>query len=256
MLRSTNHFWLVEPGRKPRKQAIPNGGGQPIKGGAIVVDGPIGWPDHEVENAIYQVTSMVPQARLVLTPVLALPLVTANPSWLSPEHICDRLDHRPIDTRYMVDMITTDGMCFPELGTIFISLSSTTSPSKIANHEVWHYAETRLLTDKEVALVGMVYGVMSTFFAKAGQPMPCAEPSEWAACAFVQWLTLHTHTMMVLMQPPFETLFHQLASGAMSKRPVLEPRLSIDETYLAIAREHGYVPFVEKDLASSPRRRR
>jgi len=250
MYETMKQFWLVEPGRKPRKKAIPEGGGQPIKKGAIVVEGTLGWPEHEVENAIYQVTSMVPQSTLVLAPVLALPETHASEEHIWPENICDRIDHRPIETRYMADMITTDGVCFPEFGAIYISLSSTTSPSKIANHETWHYAETHLFTDKEVALIGMAYGVMSTFFAKIGRAMPYAEPSEWAACAFVQWLGLHNHTMMVQMQPPFETLFHELASGDMSKRPVREPRLSIDRTYLAVAEEHGYVPFVEEAPAS------
>ena len=221
--QTINVCWIRQSNGKVRKYKIRDGGSQPIPGGLIVMPGRFEWPETELQNAIEIV------AILVIAPKLAVP---GRPEAASSPR--DRLDYVPIRTSFPGRWCTTDAACLFELGVIYLSLSSTTSPTSMAVHEAWHFAETRLFTDEEIDDVARSYAFTVDVLAKQGRSPRPIEPQEWAACVFTMWMDLWNATAFVDMVDPLDRIFHALASGEMAKRR-LRPAKDIEAIYRRLA---------------------
>lgn len=232
MTKRMNHCLIARSGAKPTRRTIPPGGFQPIPSGLVVLPGVMEWPEAEIDLALHHAASMIPHATVVLGPVLA------STERRGQDNIRERIDFRPVTSKYAASVFARDGAFILEPCSIFVSLSATTSPSSIIIHEIWHYAECCLLTDDEIVDLAVTYGVMAKMFAEIEQPIE-QNPCEWLACAFVHWFRLHNHTGMVVMQEPLDTIFHQLASGGMAGRKPRKAQVEIEELYHEIERADG-----------------
>jgi hypothetical protein len=229
--QTISEYWIRQSNGKARKYNIREGGSRPILGGLIVMPGRFEWPETELREAIAIVDQMVPKALLVIAPKLAIPGRPETAS--SPRH---RLDFVPIRTSFPGRWQTMDVACLPELGVIYLSLSSTTSPTSMVVHEAWHFAETRLFTDEEIDGVAMSYVYALT--ANEGRSLgPTELPQEWAACVFTMWMNLWNATKLVGMIDTLDRTFHTLASGEMAKRR-LRPAKDIEAVYRRLANRY------------------
>ncbi len=193
---------------------IPEKGTRPIPKTTPILRGEIWWPQREIDNAVDQVASMMPQTELFLAPCLILPERPPSPRF----HV-DKLDKRPVTFGDGV-WSTTDAGYFSEIDAIFASLSCTTSPSHLVAHEIWHAAEQNYLTEAELdvvagafALAGHVRGLTRP------SDMTGASASEWAAILFVKWLDTFNLCPTASLNDELDGIFHEVAQGAVGSRP-------------------------------------
>jgi hypothetical protein len=238
--QTISECWIRQSNGKVRKSKIREGGSQPISGGLIVMPGRFEWPETELHNAVGLVDDMIPKATLVIAPKLAVrgpPEVASSP--------CDRLDFVPIRTFLPGRWRTTDAACVFEIGVIYLSLSSTTSPTRMVVHETWHFAETRLFTNEEIDDVARSYALTVYTLAKQGRSPNPIEPQEWAACVFTMWLNLWNAAPFFEMFNGLDPIFHALAAGKMAKRRLRPAREDIEAIYRRLA--NGYLEHLQAE---------
>lgn len=222
-----SRYFIREPAGLFRGSPLPPGGTQPIAHGAVVLPGPVLWPDEELRRVEELARTMIQQARVVLAPRLALP------DFVRPETPLDKQDLRPVTTPFG-RWQTVRGCTTPTVGAVFVALSSVVAPSDILRHEAFHFAENCLFSEDELQLVAQAYRHHVRMSEAVGIPRH-PEPDEWAAGLFERWCALSSYVGAAVIEGPLQELFTALETGDMQTRNLIHGRSDVRDIYRAMA---------------------